>query len=80
MGGLVARAWVEGDAYVPESVGKLILIAPPNHGSRWASLRLILEAEEHYHLWRHEPDWSPAQSESWCFLSRKGGDMTRRAA
>ena len=27
-----------------------------------------------------EPAASPAQSESWFFLSRKGGDITRRAA
>src|SRR4029453_5376584 len=35
------------------------MIPPPNHGSRWASLRWALELEEHYYLWRDEPEWSP---------------------
>lgn len=58
MGSLVTRAYVEGDDY-KGGIERLILIAPPNHGSRWANLRVLLEAQEHYGLWRHEPNWSP---------------------
>lgn len=57
MGGLVARDYVEGPAYAG-GIERLILIAPPNHGTQWARLRILLEAEEHYYLWRDEPDWS----------------------
>ena len=59
MGALVAREYVEGDDYVAGSVERLIMIAPPNHGSKWAALRWGLELEEHYYLWRDNPDWSP---------------------
>ena len=58
MGGLVARRYVEGDAYAG-GVGTLILIGTPNLGSRWATYRWVLEMEEHYALWRHEKSWSP---------------------
>jgi pimeloyl-ACP methyl ester carboxylesterase len=57
MGGLVAREYVEGPEYAG-GIEHLILIAPPNHGSRWAGYRLALEAEEHYYLWRNEPNWN----------------------
>jgi pimeloyl-ACP methyl ester carboxylesterase len=59
MGALVARDFIEGEDYVPGSVERLILISPPNHGSKWAALRWGLELEEHYYLWRDNPDWSP---------------------
>ncbi|HLL91200.1 MAG TPA: alpha/beta fold hydrolase [Tepidisphaeraceae bacterium] len=74
MGGLVARAFVEGDDYAANTIDRLILIGPPNHGSKWAKFRLILEAEEHYHLWRHEPSWWP----SWMItdgLGEAGRDL-----
>lgn len=67
MGGLVSRAYVEGGDYAG-GVEKLIMIAPPNAGSKWSKLRLILEAEEHYHLWKHERDWSP----SWVLTDGAG--------
>lgn len=57
MGGLVARDYIEGPEYAG-GVEHLILIAPPNHGSKWARYRILLEAEEHYYLWRDEPNWS----------------------
>ena len=38
MGGLVARACVEDAALDPGNVRRLIMIAPPNHGSRLAQL------------------------------------------
>lgn len=57
MGGLVCRAYVEGDRYAG-GVEHLILIAPPNQGSNWASYRLLAEAHEHYVLWRDNPDWN----------------------
>ena len=59
MGCLVSRAYVEGPDYAG-GVGRLVLVAPPNHGSDWARARLLLEADEHYHLWRHDPHWRPS--------------------
>lgn len=56
MGALVARDYIEGPFYAG-GIERLILIAPPNHGTPWASLRILLEAEEHYYLWRDEPNW-----------------------
>jgi pimeloyl-ACP methyl ester carboxylesterase len=73
MGGLVARGYVESPDYA-DDIERLILIAPPNGGSGWARLRLALELEEHYHLWRHEPNWSP----TWCItdgLGEAGEDL-----
>ena len=58
MGGLVARRYVEGDAYAG-GVKHLILLGTPNLGSHWAAYRMALEVQEHYNLWRHEKDWSP---------------------
>jgi pimeloyl-ACP methyl ester carboxylesterase len=58
MGGLVSRAYIEGDDYAG-GVRRLILVGTPNAGSGWSRLRGVLELQEHYHLWRHEPKWSP---------------------
>lgn len=58
MGGLVSRGYVEGDDYAG-GVRRLILIGTPNAGSGWSRLRGVLELQEHYHLWRHEPKWGP---------------------
>jgi pimeloyl-ACP methyl ester carboxylesterase len=57
MGCLVARQYVEADTYAG-GVDRLIMIAPPNHGSDWAVLRAALEVDEHFGLWRSEPEWS----------------------
>ena len=73
MGGLVARAYVEGQAY-RGGVERLIMLGTPNRGSRWAGYRLALEIDEHYGLWRHEPNWSP----SWMVtdgLGEAGSDL-----
>lgn len=56
MGGLVARAYVEGEGY-RGGVDHLILLGTPNQGSDWANCRWFLEADEHYGLWKHEPNW-----------------------
>lgn len=56
MGGLVARRYVEGSAYAG-GVDHLILLGTPNMGSRWATYRWALEAQEHYGLWKHEEAW-----------------------
>jgi len=67
MGGLVARAYIEGDRYaVP--VEHFIAIAPPNHGSPWTRERFLLEANEQYWLWRSNPEWSPI----WMFTDGHG--------
>jgi pimeloyl-ACP methyl ester carboxylesterase len=58
MGGLVARAFIEGPDYAG-GVDRLILCGTPNAGSSWARYRLALELREHYHLWRTDPNWKP---------------------
>jgi pimeloyl-ACP methyl ester carboxylesterase len=58
MGGLVSRAYIEGSDYAG-GIQRLIMIATPNRGSGWSRIRLALEFQEHYHLWRHEESWSP---------------------
>ncbi len=40
MGGLIARGYVEGANYAG-GVDRLIMIATPNHGSKWASLEVV---------------------------------------
>jgi pimeloyl-ACP methyl ester carboxylesterase len=58
MGGLVCRAYVEGPDYAG-GVARLILVGTPNAGSSWSRVRGVLELQEHYRLWRDDPDWSP---------------------
>lgn len=73
MGGLVAREYVEGEGY-RGGVERLVMLGTPNTGSSWATYRIALELEEHYHLWRHEPDWSL----SWMItdgLGEAGADL-----
>src|SRR5690242_3498115 len=59
MGGLVARGYVEGEDYAG-GVDRLILIGTPNAGSNWSRVRMLLEWQEHYRLWKHDPAWSPS--------------------
>ncbi len=56
MGSLVARAAIESPDF-KGNVERLIMIAPPNHGSDWARYRLLLEVHEHYHLARAHEQW-----------------------
>ena len=46
MGGLVARAVIEDPALDPRNVTRLIMVAPPTHGSRLASFAFALEWHE----------------------------------
>jgi len=57
MGGLIARAYVEGDAYAGD-VDHLIMVGTPNSGSQWARLDLLLKAQKGYYLSRRDPDWN----------------------
>ncbi|MDB5330089.1 MAG: Alpha/beta hydrolase family protein [Phycisphaerales bacterium] len=57
MGGLVARDYIEGEHY-QGGVDRLILIGSPNYGSKWAKYSLALAAQEQYHEWRTDADWS----------------------
>jgi pimeloyl-ACP methyl ester carboxylesterase len=73
MGGLVCRAYVEGDDYAG-GVDRLILIGTPNAGTGWSRARMLLEMQEHYTLWRHDPDWKA----SWMItdgLGEAGRDL-----
>lgn len=80
MGALVARAFVEGPDYpAMGGVKSFILLAPPNHGTKWAKFRAALEVEEHYKLWRDEPRWRP----SWIItdgLGEAGRDLHANSA
>ena len=58
MGGLVARGYVEGDLY-DGNVDRLILIAPPNHGSSWAYLEWAAKVREQAYLMQYDPHWKP---------------------
>jgi pimeloyl-ACP methyl ester carboxylesterase len=59
MGGLVAREYLEGNQY-PGGVDRLIMIGTPNGGSSWSKFRFALSLQQHYNLWRNDPDWSPS--------------------
>jgi len=59
MGGLIARRYVEGSDY-SGGVARLILIAPPNAGSGWTDLALVLKLGVNASRWWHDPQWSPA--------------------
>lgn len=65
MGSLVARDCVEGPDYAG-SVDRMILVAPPNHGSGWARLRTLLSIEENSHLRHDDPNWH------WTWLVTEG--------
>lgn len=56
MGSLVARSYIEGDAYAG-GIRHLVMLAPPNHGSTWAKAEILSKGFEHYELWRHDPEW-----------------------
>ena len=73
MGGLVARAYVEGPDYAG-GVDRLVMVGTPNAGSGWSRVRMLLELQEHYRLRRREPSWSP----SWMItdgLGEAGRDL-----
>jgi hypothetical protein len=59
MGGLVARRYVESSEYVG-GVDRLIMIAPPNGGSRWTGGAVVLKLMVNAFQWKHDSDWSPA--------------------
>jgi pimeloyl-ACP methyl ester carboxylesterase len=61
MGGLVARGYIEGPDYTG-GVDRLIMIAPPNHGSTWAAWQPVEQIHFHYLLWRHDPNFRL----TWC--------------
>jgi pimeloyl-ACP methyl ester carboxylesterase len=56
MGGLVARAYIEGDDYAG-GIDHFLMLGTPNRGTEWAKCRVALEFQEHYHQWRSDPDW-----------------------
>lgn len=78
MGALIARSYVEGPSYAG-GVDHLIMLAPPNHGTRWARLRFLLEIQEHVQLALHDPHWRP----SWMVtdgLGEAGSDLLPHSA
>lgn len=67
MGALVARSYVEGPDYAG-NVDRLILLAPPNHGSTYSRWTCCSEIAEHYLLWQNHPRWHW----SWPFIDGIG--------
>lgn len=67
MGGLIARAYVEGSDYRGD-VDHLIMVGTPNGGSGWARLHLVVKAHKQYALSRNDPDWHW----SWFFTEGLG--------
>jgi hypothetical protein len=59
MGSLVARDYVEGPAYAGH-VRHLIMLAPPNHGSRWASFEPLIKARHDIEQSRADAQWKPS--------------------
>jgi pimeloyl-ACP methyl ester carboxylesterase len=57
MGGIIARAYLEGEGYAG-GVERLILLAPPNHGSCYSRFSVLSDFVEHCGLCCTEPDWS----------------------
>ncbi len=58
MGGLVARECLEDEALNPANVDRLIMVAPPTHGSMLARFAVGLDLWEH---WLHRRDGNPWQ-------------------
>jgi pimeloyl-ACP methyl ester carboxylesterase len=65
MGGLVARAFVEGPEY-RGGVERLLMVAPPNGGSSCARYSFCTEWSEHFGLARTNPGWS------WSWMKTDG--------
>lgn len=65
MGGLVVRDYLEGPGYAG-GVERLVMVAPPNHGSTWAHLRSALSVQKNYSLRRDDPEWR------WSWLVTEG--------
>jgi pimeloyl-ACP methyl ester carboxylesterase len=57
MGGIIARAYLEGGDYTG-GVERLIMLAPPNHGSSYSRFSVLCDFVEHCGLWYRDPDWS----------------------
>ena len=56
MGALVTRSYIESKQYAG-GVHDLIMLAPPNHGSKWAYVEIVPRAVFHYHSFRNDPQW-----------------------
>ncbi len=57
MGGLVARACIENALYDPGNVGRLIMIAPPTHGTLIAHFAVGTDLYEHWLARREGGAW-----------------------
>lgn len=57
MGGLVARECIEDDALYPGNVRRLIMVAPPTHGSSLARYAVGLDVWEHWLARRDGNPW-----------------------
>jgi hypothetical protein len=64
---MVARSYIEGPDFAG-GVDRLILLAPPNQGSRYARWNCCSEMAEHFARWRSDPNWHW----SWPFLDGVG--------
>jgi triacylglycerol esterase/lipase EstA (alpha/beta hydrolase family) len=57
LGALVARKYIEGSDY-HGGIDRLIMIAPPNAGSKWAKYSLVEKLQTNWYRWRHDPGWN----------------------
>jgi hypothetical protein len=59
MGGLIARQYIEGPGYVG-GIDRLIMIAPPNDGSVWSRLSMLMKLAVNAADCCNDSQWSPA--------------------
>ena len=78
MGGLVARAYIEGGDYAG-GIDHLVLIGTPNHGSSWARFRMFLAVQQNYYEYKTNPQWRP----TWMItegMGEAGEDLMPKSA
>lgn len=57
MGGIIARGYLEGGGY-RGGIERLVMLAPPNHGSCYSRFSMLSEVVEHCRLWQTDDKWS----------------------
>lgn len=75
MGGLVARACLEDSLYDPGNVDRLIMIAPPTHGSMIAHFAVGTDAWEHWLARRDGWPWQRARDSIVDGLGEAASDL-----
>jgi pimeloyl-ACP methyl ester carboxylesterase len=79
MGGLVARACIEDSLYDPGNVDRLIMIAPPTHGTIIAHFAVGTDAWEHWLARGDGWPWQRARDSIVDGLGEAAGDLCPRS-